>query len=118
MDLAAAIARVVLYARTEDEPTLTEAEVTVLLDDNALTTDEDDYEPSDEDNYTTTYSRGGTFKAVAEAWRIKAGRLAGDFDFTTDGQQFHRSQKLDHCLRMESLYRRKANYSATLGGTE
>lgn len=114
MDLATATARVTIYARTDEEPTLTAGEVTTLLDDNAQTVDADEVLPSEE-GWVPTYSRGGAFKAVAEAWRLKAARLVGDFDFTTDGQQFRRSQKSDHCLRMEALYRRKAHSSPELG---
>lgn len=114
MDLATATARVEIYARTDEEPTLTPAEVSVLLDDNARDVDSAGVLPSGA-GWVPTYSRGGVFKAVAEAWRLKAGRLAGTFDFTTDGQQFRRAQKLDHCIRLETLYRRKAHSAPELG---
>lgn len=45
--------------------------------------------------------------AAAEGWRLKAGRVAGRFDFTTDGQTFQRGQLLAHCRDMERTYRRR-----------
>lgn len=45
--------------------------------------------------------------AAAEGWRIKAGRAAGRFNFTTDGQTFARSQVIAHCRAQERSYRRK-----------
>lgn len=45
--------------------------------------------------------------AAAEGWRIKAGKVAGRYNFTTDGQQFARAQMLAHCRQMEKMYRRK-----------
>lgn len=45
--------------------------------------------------------------AAAEAWRIKAGRAAGRFNFTTDGQTFSRAQVAAGCRAQERSFRRK-----------
>jgi hypothetical protein len=45
--------------------------------------------------------------AAAEGWRIKAGKVAGRYNFTTDGQQFARAQMIAHCRHMERMFRRK-----------
>ena len=45
--------------------------------------------------------------AAAEGWRVKASKVAGRFDFTTDGQNFQRSQVAAHCRQMERMFRRK-----------
>ena len=42
--------------------------------------------------------------AAADAWQIKAGLAAGDYDFGADGQQFSRSQVVDSCLKMARKY--------------
>jgi len=45
--------------------------------------------------------------AAAKAWQVKAGKAAGRYNFTTDGQMFQRAQILGHCRAMEKSYRRK-----------
>jgi hypothetical protein len=50
--------------------------------------------------------------AAAHGWELKAGKVAGRFDFTTDGQTFRRGQLLDHARTMSKMYRRKR---ATVG---
>ena len=47
--------------------------------------------------------------AAADGWRIKAGKVAGRYNFTTDGQQFARAQMIAHCRMMERMYRRKVS---------
>lgn len=44
---------------------------------------------------------------AAEGWRLKAGKVAGRYDFGTDGQMFKRGQMLAHCNQMERRYRRR-----------
>lgn len=46
-------------------------------------------------------------RGAAEGWRRKAGKLAMRFDFSSDGQTFHRSQAVAHCERMAKQYRRR-----------
>lgn len=54
--------------------------------------------------WTPTYDLNA---AAAAGWRIKAGRLAGRYDFQTDGQTFRRAQLLAHCRLMERMFRRR-----------
>lgn len=42
--------------------------------------------------------------AAAEGWRRKAAKVAGAFDFSTDGQSFSRSRMHAHCLEMARMY--------------
>jgi len=60
--------------------------------------------PPSHDNWTATYDLDA---AAAEGWRIKAGRIAGSFDFAEDGQRFNLSQLYAHCIRQERVYRRR-----------
>lgn len=56
--------------------------------------------------WTGTYDLNA---AAAEAWRIKAAKAAGRFDFQTDGQTFRRGQIVANCHRMERMFRRKVS---------
>jgi len=38
--------------------------------------------------------------AAAELWEIKAADLAANYDFAADGGTYHRSQAVDHAMRM------------------
>lgn len=53
--------------------------------------------------------------AAAGGWQIKAGKAAGRFDFTTDGQQFNRSMVVAACRAQAAEYRRKVSASAPTG---
>ncbi len=46
--------------------------------------------------------------AASNLWRIRAGMLATAYDFTADGQTFHRSQQMAMCLKMADYYACKA----------
>lgn len=113
MNTADAYERLRILTRADDDPTLDNAELEMLLE-LAATTDADDLAP-DDDDWTPTYDRVGVYRAVAEGWTLKAGKAAGRFDFTTDGQTFRRSQIVDHCEAMAARYRRKTNQSAPIG---
>jgi hypothetical protein len=41
---------------------------------------------------------------VAKAWKLKAGKAAGDYDFSDLGQKYNRSQVIKHCLEMYNFY--------------
>lgn len=51
--------------------------------------------------WTNTYDLNA---AASKAWRLKAGKAASRFDFTTDGQSFHRKQVREACLAMVKEY--------------
>jgi len=52
--------------------------------------------------------------AAELGWEMKAGKAAGRFDFTTDGQTFRRGQVITHCNEMAARYRRKRFGSAPI----
>jgi len=54
--------------------------------------------------------------AAAEGWRWKAAKVAGSFDFSTDQQDFSRSQMVEMCLAMADRYQKKVTASIRLKG--
>lgn len=55
--------------------------------------------------------------AAAEGWRMKAGKVAGDFNFSADGASYSKADVLAHCLEMESRYASMSHgVMNTLGG--
>lgn len=63
---------------------------------------------ADQEGWEATWD---TYAAVAELWGIKAGRVAGDFNFQADGGSFSKGDVIAHCLAME------AKYAAMVGGS-
>jgi hypothetical protein len=99
----------------DDDPTLSDAVVASLLP-LAATLDENDVEPG-EDGWIPTYWTKGCYRAIAEGWNLKYGRIVGRFDFATDGQQFQRSQMLDHIEHQRKMWARKVQQDpSTVGG--
>jgi hypothetical protein len=82
-------------------PILTELEVDALML-TARRADPSGLAPSD-DGWVGTWD---VTAAAAEGWRRKAGKVAGSFDFGTDGQSFSRSQMHAMCLEMAAQYKR------------
>lgn len=113
MNYSTAYARLELYAQPATEPTLAGDELAALLGEHAVTTDASGVLPT-EPGWTPTYSTVGVWAAVREAWLLKAGRASDRFDFTTDAQNFRRSQVIDHCETMAARYARKANQAAPI----
>lgn len=83
----------------ESEPTLAGHELDLLLD-AARRADTDGVEITDA-TWTATYDLNA---AAAEGWRMKAGKVAGQFSFTTDGQTFQRAEMYKACLEMAQRY--------------
>lgn len=117
MDATAAADKLALILQPTVEPALTEEEVTALLA-MAATVDAAGREPS-ADGWTPTYSVQGIYRATAEGWQIKDGRVEELFDFTTDGQTFSRSQKSkmlhDKCQHQAAMWKRKLGASIRTG---
>lgn len=109
MDATAAQEKLALILQPTVEPALTDPEMAALLA-MAACTDADGLAPSD-DGWTATYSVQGIYRAAAEGWQIKDGRVEELFDFTTDGQTFNRSQKSkllhDKCQNQAAMWKRK-----------
>lgn len=117
MDATTAESKLRLRLQPESEPVLSDEEVTDLLA-LAATVDADGLDPSD-DGWTPTYSVQGIYRAAAEGWQIKDGRVEELFDFTTDGQTFSRSQKSkmlhDKCQHQAAMWKRKLGASIRTG---
>ena len=57
--------------------------------------------------YPPLFATGKTYDinlAASTLWRFRAAQLATAYDFTADGQTFHRSQQMAMCLRMSDYY--------------
>lgn len=55
--------------------------------------------------------------AAAEGWLWKAGKVAGSFSFSSDGQTFNRSEMHAMCLSQHDYYRKKiiASFAISAG---
>lgn len=111
MTEAEAQARLERMTEATSEPVLTADDITDCLAMSRLV-DADGLPPTDP-NWTPTFDLN---RGAAEGWRRKAGKLAMRFDFSTDGQDFKRSQAVAHCERMAQQYRRKIVASVPVAG--
>lgn len=112
MNRAAAMQRFEAHCPPYTDPSLTLAQIATALSE-AVTADVDGNEPSSAD-WTPTYSPEGVWRAIARGWEMKASNAVGRFDFTTDGQQFRRSQIVAHCHAKAAEARRKLATSVTM----
>lgn len=96
---ASAIARMKRYIAFDDDPAVTEAEVTAVMEDYALA-DSNDVLPSAESWVETL----DVYGAAMELWTIKAGRAAKYVSHNADGQQFSMSHLKDHCDEQAARY--------------
>jgi len=112
MNEAEALARLQRMTDATSDPELTADDLADCLAMSKLV-DENGLAPS-APSWTPTWDLN---RGAAEGWRRKAGKLAMRFDFSTDGQQFQRSQAVAHCERMAEQYRRKVFSSVPVPGT-
>lgn len=107
---AGTVDRVKSLTSWDQRPALTAEEVLAsikahpLPDVDGLTT----LDPS----WTPTWD---VYAAAAELWGIKAGRVAGDFNFSADGANFSKGDVMAHCLAMEQKYAAFSAGSAPTG---
>lgn len=93
------VTRASTLAAASSRPTLTTEEVRAavktrpLVDADGLTSEDPEWTPTWDLN-----------AAVAELWGVKAGRVAGDFNFSADDGRFDKGEVMAHCLAMEALY--------------
>lgn len=100
MDEAGALARLRSMTGGPDaRPVLSDEELGNLLEDYR-TADTDGLGPQDDD-YTPTWALNA---AAAAGWRLKAGRVAGDFTFSADGSSFSKGEVLAKCAEMADRY--------------
>lgn len=110
MDEAEAQARIEIMTAWEAVPALTSAEVVDLVE-IARRPDEFGLLPSDT-GWTETWDLNA---AAATGWRWKAGKVAGAYTFSSDGQSFSRSEMHAMCLEMARQYRRGGIVSVEIG---
>jgi hypothetical protein len=94
---------------SESYPTLDDDDLAQALLAGTLA-DPDGLVPSDAD-WTPTYDLN---RAAAAGWRLKAGKVAGDFDVTDVGGTYRRSQIMELCERMATGYARRVVSSVPL----
>ena len=101
MDKAEAKILVKAYAATDNEPTLNDGEIDIILSqgrrpnsDGTLLND-----VGYVDNYDANY-------AIMMAWEMKAGKAAGLYTFLAGGNQMIRSDMIRHCQQMADRWRR------------
>lgn len=111
MDATEAQARLEIMVAADSAPTLSETEIGYLLtmcklaDSAGRAPDNDDWDP------TWDLNRG-----AAEGWRWKAGKIAGDFNFSEAGGSYHLSDAVQHCQQMADRYRRRIISNPVLPG--
>jgi hypothetical protein len=114
VNAAEALAYITRRLHPDDHPALDAGDVASLLE-LAAVVDDDGLCPSDAD-WTPTYGVPGVYRAIAEGWAMKRGKVVGHFDFTTDGQMFRRSQTSDHIDAEERKWRAKVQSSPLVLG--
>jgi hypothetical protein len=112
MDESEAYEELASMVAFDAEPTLSESEVFALLD-RARRADSTGLAFSDS-GWTPTWDLNA---AAAEGWRRKAGKVAGSFSFSTDGQSFNRSDMVKACLDMARTYSNRVAGSIPLNVT-
>lgn len=87
---------------------LSDDDLQFIADNTAKIRDAANNAPSS-DSYTDTYD---LYVAAAEAWRMKAGQYAEQFDFEAEGGVFTRSQKYTNALSQAKRYAAMAGQMA------
>lgn len=105
-----AVARVTLLGATASRPALTSSEVGDIVDSHPIT--DAAGVGSAGTGWDPTYDVNA---ATAEVWRVKAGRVAGDYNFTADDATFSKGDVLAHCLEMEAKYAAMAGSPTGVG---
>ena len=112
MNKATAFTLIKAYAATDNEPTLDDGEIEIILsqckrpDGAGLGVTESGYV----DNYDAN-------TGIRMAWEMKAGKAAGKYTFLAGGNQFIRSDMIRHCTEMADRWRRSQFVAAPVGST-
>lgn len=104
-----ALARLKMLVQADSRPALTAPELAAILDAHPAP-DADGMTKADGMEWRPTYDLNA---AAAEGWRIKGGKVAGDFNFTADSAQYAKGDVMAHCLAMEQKYASMAHGSAS-----
>lgn len=110
MEREAALALLTDMVAATSRPVLSPETVSAILDQNRTV--------DDEGRLATDMGWDGTWdlnSAAAAGWRLKAGKVAGDFNFSADGASYSKADVLAHCLAMADQYgARTAGVTRTL----
>lgn len=99
MDAATAKATLTAYLGGNTRPVLSEAILDSLVERFRLA-DSDGLRPTDE-GWAPTYALNA---AAAEGWRMKAGMVAADFNFSADNASYSKGDVMAKMLEMEQHY--------------
>lgn len=99
MDRGVAITLLTDKVAATSRPVLAAASVEALLDAYPMP-DADGRAPTDA-GWVGTWDLNA---AAAEGWRMKAGKVAGDFNFSADNASYSKADVLAHCLEMQTRY--------------
>lgn len=96
---ATAIARIKLKCQAASEPTLSDQEVSDILDAYA----EVDITglPPDDPAWVGTWDLAACYR---QGWLIKAGKVASDVDYDVDGAKYSQSQMAALCMKQADAY--------------
>jgi hypothetical protein len=98
--------RLLIGDTNEDDPILYDDEIQECIDYRSLV---------DDSGGTTSVN---VLAAAADAAGAAAAKYARDFDFSEDGQNFQRAQRVGHYMNLErELRNRSGGIAVSLGGT-
>lgn len=107
---ATTLTRVKALAASGERPALTDAEVITAIQHHPRV--DVDGLSADQEGWTQTWD---IYAIVAELWGLKAGKVAGDFNFSADDARYDKGAVMANCLAMEAHYGGKAGGSAATG---
>ena len=107
---AAQLTRVRQLASEPTTDTFSDQDIQDTADFMSRVPDSDGNPPSHAD-YTATYD---LYLLAAELWRLKAGFVADEFDFSSEGAEFQRSQKYEMYLGQAKRYSDMSMYRSSL----
>jgi hypothetical protein len=105
---ASFVTRVTSLVAADRRPVLTEAEVVASIQGHPML-DADGLSPEDS-GWTQTWN---LYAILAELWDMKAGKVAGDFNFKADGGDYSKGDVMAHCLAMSAQYAAKLTGSTS-----
>lgn len=112
-----ATTQITLLLQPDSEPSLTTAEVSAIvdlsarMDSNGVAPTATSSEATLNTNWKPTYD---VYAGVAFGWRVKAAKVAGNYQFKDDTLQLNREQVIDHCLKMAAEYSKMTSSTITV----
>lgn len=110
LDRAGYLALLMERVAATSRPVLSDATVAAILDSHP--TPDTAGRLADDDDWVPTYDLDA---AAAEGWRVKGGKVAGDFNFAADGATYSKADVMAHCLAMEAKYASRSHGISKVG---